>query len=241
MKTILATQSGQTDADKPIHNPFGDFYTNNKELQPPMILRSKRGDESVEIEMPKYSQDNTDFVIPMGPLSTGSHAGRGLASLSAPSLDPGMGAPAESAPPSVDDSFKDRKATPADHEIVSTFPQGLPEDDGKRRDIEQSLGLVPTNDPTPDHDKSYLAEIDGVKQLYRGGRYEAALIATEDLIRQYPTNAKLYEMRGTLLDRLGQTDLALKSWKQALRFDPRDQTLKRFVDRKERNRSLASP
>ena len=131
--------------------------------------------------------------------------------------------------------------TPADRELIAKLPQGLPEDQNKRHAVEQGLGLVPAEDSIPQQQTSYLAQLDHVKQLYRSSRYEAALIETDDLLKQYQTDPKLYEMRGTLLDRIGQPDLALKSWSQALRFDPQNQTLRRFVERKEQKRSLASP
>ena len=89
-------------------------------------------------------------------------------------------------------------------------------------------------------DESYLAKVDVIKQLFRGSRYEAALIETDSLIKLYPTNAKLYEMRGTLLDRLGYPDLALRSWKQALEFEPRMLSLKRLIEKREAQRSVAS-
>ena len=63
----------------------------------------------------------------------------------------------------------------------------------------------------------------------------------DDVLKLYQTDPKLYEMRGTLLDRLGKADLAFKSWNQALRFDPANQVLRRFVERKQAGRALASP
>lgn len=55
----------------------------------------------------------------------------------------------------------------------------------------------------------------------------------------YQTDPRLHQMRGTLLDRMGRTELAIKAWQQALRFDQGNQTLRRFVDRREQKRSMA--
>ena len=98
-----------------------------------------------------------------------------------------------------------------------------------------------SEDSAPAADYSYLAALDHIKQLYKGARYEAALLEIDELVRAYPTDPKIYEMRGTLLDRLGRGDLAIKSWNQALRFDPGNQSLRRFIERKQQKRSLASP
>jgi len=89
-------------------------------------------------------------------------------------------------------------------------------------------------------DQSYLAKVDVVKQLFRNNRHEATLIEIDKLIKDYPTNAKLYEMRGTVLDRMGYKDLALRSWKQSLEFRPNQLPLKKIVDRRELQRGVAS-
>ena len=60
------------------------------------------------------------------------------------------------------------------------------------------------------------------------------------MIKDYPTDAKLYEMRGTVLDRMGYKDLALRSWKQSLEFKPNQLALKKVVDRREIQRGVAS-
>jgi Flp pilus assembly protein TadD len=101
------------------------------------------------------------------------------------------------------------------------------------------LGLQPSGEPL-NMDESYLAKLDVVKQLFRGGRYEAALIEIDREVKLYPTSGRLYEMRGTCLDRLGYPDLALKSWKQAFEFEPRKLSLKKIIDKREAQRNVAS-
>ncbi len=209
-----------------IHNPFGDYYTNAKtDSSQNIVLRTKKGDRAVEIELPKTGEDNTDFIIPVSPAFQDNRR----------------------APASADEDLKDYQnhaPTPADREITRAFSQGgLGEEEGRRREIELGLGLMPAEDTVPAAQGSYLGSLDHVKTLYRRGRFEAALVEVEALTRQYPTDPKLYQMRGTLLDRLGQPELAFKSWSQALRFDPQNATLRRFVERKQQlqKRSVASP
>lgn len=80
-------------------------------------------------------------------------------------------------------TYKDHNPTASDRDIVQSFPQGLPEDERKRTEIESGLGLVPGEDQSlPKTGKSYLATVDQVKQLYRNGRYEAALLEVDEAI-----------------------------------------------------------
>ena len=219
----------QKDEDvRPIENPFGDFYNAQKQSNQPTILRTKKGDRSIEIEIPNNSKDITDFTVPMSPEFKDLN---------------GIRNPASSNQGQFDYSYEDKKPTIADREIEQSFPRGNPNEEWKRREIEKGLGLAPTMDETPDSDSSYLAKIDKVKQLYNMGRYEAALLEVDPLIRQYPTNPKLYEMRGTVLQKLGYLDLAIKSWGQALEFSPSNEGLRKFVERQRyvQSRRLASP
>jgi Flp pilus assembly protein TadD len=141
----------------------------------------------------------------------------------------------------TDEGYRDRAPGISDREITNSLPQGTKDAEGQRRDIENGLGLSPLEESAPAADKSYLALLDHVKQLYKTARYEAALLELDEMVRAYPTDSKLYEMRGTLFERTGRVDLALKSWNQSLRLDPENQSLRRFVERKQQKRSVASP
>ena len=212
---------------KPINNPFGDFYANGRDESPdPIILRTKKGDRSVEVELSRHQQEMTDFVIPISPAFKDTDSNRGPASMSSGG---------------VDETYKDQEPSLSDREIMATMPQGPAEDESTRREIEAGLGLIPAEDSVPTRDRSYLASLDRIKQLYRSGRYEAALIDADAMIKLFQTDPKLYQMRGTLLDRLGKKDLAMKAWNQALRFDPNNLALRRFIDRRQQSRGLASP
>lgn len=220
---------------KPISRPFDDYYGADKEPQQNIVLRTKKGDRSVEVELPGSQAAMSDFQLPMSPAfrDGGAAGGRGPASVGSP--EDVVGSSEADIP--YEENRKLRAPSSVDHEITKTFPQGLPEDEVRRRELEQSLSLVPEEDGIPRGESSYLAGLDQVKSLYKRGRYEAALLGVEDMIRQYQTDPRLYEMKGTLLERLGQLDLALKSWKQALRFKPKDEPLRRFIDRKEKGRA----
>lgn len=218
---IIGCTTTQSEKNRPIANPFGYYRKSAAEDgNQPVILRSKKGDRSVEVELPSDHERLSEFIIPVSPAFRESSR-----------------APASSAP-DIDDSYKNRSASPTDHEIVRSFSHGTLEDDSKRTEIEQDLNLAAT-DEDPQSSTSYLAAVDHVKQLYKNARYEAALLEIDDLIKKYQTDPKLYEMRGTLLDHLGRPELAMKSWSQSLRFDPKNEALRRFIDRKQ-VRSAAS-
>lgn len=207
----------------PIDNPFGaagawrdSDSTNN------ITVRSKNGDRSTEVQLP--NSYGSDLEVPMN-----------TKYMNAPVMANESGKSS-----SVDSSYKTQKSTMGDREIVSTFGTTVKiEDEARKREIEQSLG-VHESDELPNMDQSYLGKIDVVKQLFRNGRHEAALIEIDHMIKDYPTNAKLYEMRGTILDRMGYHDLALRSWKQSLEFKPNQIALKRMVDKREATRGVAS-
>ncbi len=218
-----AAKSRQT----PIGNPFVD-YVQNSDNKENIILRTKKGDRSLEIELPGSNAAMTDFVIPMSP-SFGDSSGRGLASSSSAHSDP-----------ENDQSFRESKPSLTDREITSQFPTITPGQEGDQREVEVGLGLNVTDDETPAADRSYLASMDHIKQLFKFGRNEAGLLEIDEMLHAYPTDPKLYQMRGTLLDRVGRSDMALKSWNQALRLEPGNQALRRFIERKQKARDLAS-
>lgn len=226
VRSFFALDSNKENAGGRITNPFGDFYANSNESRDPIILRTKKGDRSVEIELPRSAQNMTEFTIPISPAfkdtgSTGAGS-RGIASLGEPTL------------PSTPSA--------ADREITRQFPQSLPGGEASRRQIEQSLGLsaVEQDESRPEANGSYLASMDQLKSLYKSGRFEVALLQSDTLLREYPTDPRLYQMRGTLLDRVGQPELALQAWRQALRLSPTNEGLKRFIQRREERRGVAS-
>jgi hypothetical protein len=222
IRGIFAADSSK-DGSKPISNPFGNYQPGTSENPAEsMIFRAKRGDKAVEVEIPRANQGVTDFVLPV---PHGSSASRGLASVADDEGNLPPPSPSESA-------YESQAPTATDRELTRSFSQAPFEEAQKRNDIEKGLGLVETPEASPERERSYLASMDHIKQLYRTGRYEAGLIEIDSMIRDFPTDPKLHEMRGTLFDRLGRKDLALRSWEQALRFDPQNQSLRKFIERR---------
>ena len=223
LKSWFAVNNANSKSHAPIHNPFDTYYAgmDKKDI---ITLRTKKGDRSVEVELPASGPEISEFMIPVSPAF---RDGRSPASVG----DAGMG----------DERYRERSPGVTDREIISQMPQASPDNDGKRREVETGLGVMHSEDVSSSDDKSYLAQLDHVKQLFKYSRYEAALLELDDMLRSYPTDPRLYEMRGTLLERTGRMDLAVKSWNQALRLDPQNHPLRKYVERKQQKRSVASP
>ncbi len=210
----------------PITNPFPydwgyEGKSNNRES---VVLRTKKGDRSVEVELPGDTASFSDFTVPVSPAFTDGHA-----------LRRNQGAYSSE----NDSAWRDQKPTFSDREITSNFPKG-PASASVRNDLEHELGVLPSEDSVPVQDTSYLAAVDHVKGMFRGGRYEAALLEVDELLRLYPTDPRLHQMRGTLLDRTGQPELAMRSWAEAIELDPSNQGLKKFVDRRRSIRAMGT-
>jgi hypothetical protein len=213
MKSFLAVER-KAEVQGPILNPFGAYENQSGKAPSNIVLRTRKGERSVEVELPSQNGAITDLTVPVSPAFP-DESGRSPASASG-----------------LDTTYLGRSAGPSDREIAASLPKGFADDDGARREVETGLGLREAEGETPDHDQSYLASLDHVKQLYRVARYEAALLEVDELLVVYPTDSKIHEMRGTLLDRLGRTDLAIRSWNQAIRLNPGNESLRRFVERR---------
>jgi hypothetical protein len=210
-QTSCAVFGGATqEPSRPIENPFGDLYSMADPTKG-LIVRTKRGENSVEVEMPGNPADRTDLIMPLNPSYTGQNT-------MAPLPD-----------------YAQTRPSMTDREIASLFPKGSVEDQAKRSDVEKQLGLMESGEAVPHQDTSYLARIDYVKRLYKEGRYEAGLLEIDQLLRSYPTDPKLYAMRGTLLDRLNYTELAVKNWNESLSLDPTNYSLKKLVEMRTRS------
>ena len=217
MKTVLAVDPPAAEQE-PIYSPFQGYTQDTGSSHDPYVVRSRKGDRSVEVQFPSTYGEASDFTVPVSPnFKDGDSHSKGY-------------------------EYGARAPTSTDHEITSGLSQlGSPEEQARRSDIEQNLGVVESEGRNPAADRSYLAGLDVVKTLFKEGRFEAALLETDGMLKEFPTDPKLYEMRGTLFDRVGRLDLALQSWEQSLRLNPGNESLKRFLERKRQKRSLASP
>lgn len=117
-----APQSGR------ISNPFLNAQTRSPNtLGQALILRTKKGDGTVEMEIPQGHEGVSDFVIPISQEAQIQNR----------------------EPASASDEADDETQAPgiSDLEITRSFPRGTNETEGRRREIEKQLGLVPSDTP----------------------------------------------------------------------------------------------
>lgn len=218
-----ASVGSQSDRAAPISNPFSNYSSlpraNGSQN---VILRTKKGDHAVELQLPADDRQLSDLSIPVASELRG-HDQMSQNSLNFP-----------------DEDYKSRTLGIADREMIQRFPAGLTGEQNIVRDqIEKDLYLYPSEETIfQDQTPSYLASMDRIRMLFRTARYEAALLESDQVLKEYPTDPKIHEMRGTLFDRIGQRELALQSWNQSLRLNPKNTALRRFVDRKRYNSEL---
>ena len=68
--------------------------------------------------------------------------------------------------------------------------------------------------------KSYLGGIAKISEMYSARRYELALIEVVNLESEYPNDARLLSMKGSLYLKLGKARLAREAWEKALTINP---------------------
>jgi tetratricopeptide (TPR) repeat protein len=83
----------------------------------------------------------------------------------------------------------------------------------------------------PKQSPSYIMGIAKINGYYKERNYEYALIEINNLLTYYPTSEKLYKMKGTVLVKLGNLELAEKSWLRASELDPTDAVVRKGIDR----------
>lgn len=225
LKKVFPFGGGTEVTKKPISYPFGDFQNYTQSRYPGIVVREKKtSGGTTEVELPAGDRSITDLSVPLSGIQSGEAKRR----------------PAQSSS-NIDDTYYEQTSGITDHEITETFSKPPVKNEWKQRDIEKKLGLVTKEDLDPQDQKSYLASVDRIKQLFRLGRYEAALIDLDHLVKLYPTAPQLYEMRGTLLSRLGYKDLAIKSWSQALELDPENRSLRNFLAKVKKKAKAREP
>jgi tetratricopeptide (TPR) repeat protein len=120
--------------------------------------------------------------------------------------------------------------TPADEEMLAeAMQQARPADAGKPAaatpDAKKPAGgeaaqLVDAQRAA--RTRSYLGGVARVKEMFSSRRYELALIELVNLEQQYPADARLLAMKGSLYVKLGKQKLAREAWEKALTINPED-------------------
>ncbi|HEX8437919.1 hypothetical protein [Archangium sp.] len=117
--------------------------------------------------------------------------------------------------------------TPADEEMLAEAVQDVksakPEAEGKPVAAKQPAANGQVVDAhKAARTRSYLGGMARVKEMYSSRRYELALIELVNLEKEYPNDARLLAMKGSLYLKLGQSKLARQAWEKALSINPDD-------------------
>jgi hypothetical protein len=173
------------------------------------VLKSTVGSTEYTIEIPDAARDY-DLVVPLADLqSTGKNQTPN------PNERPTL-------PPS----------STTDKELVSEFPlmQGRSPEDTALTDA--AFGVGSSEGPT--QAPSYSMKLAKITELYKQRQFEYALIEVNDLIAYYPNSPRLYKMKGTILVKLRNLELALGAWIRAAELDPMDGRIKKAIASLER-------
>ncbi len=111
-----------------------------------------------------------------------------------------------------------QKKDPNDKDLAVTFADRI-----------ISEGKVKSSDQKGPLSLSYLNGTAEVEDLYTKEKYSEALIRLAPLVEQYPKQAKLFIMQGTLYRKIGEKKLALGSFKRAQKLDKSNADLEEAI------------
>jgi tetratricopeptide (TPR) repeat protein len=143
---------------------------------------------------------------------------------------------AELAPKGASDSLHrsgsgDRplNAATTDKELVADLPALSKTKPSETAMMDAAFGVGAPEGPV--QSPSYSLGIAKVNQYFKERNFELALVEINNLLAFYPNSPKLLKMKGTLLIKTGNRDLAMKSWQRAMDISPNDLALRRSIGR----------
>lgn len=166
------------------------------------VIRSAVGQREYTVEIPGAARDY-DVAVPLAEL----------------------GGAAEGA------SGKDDVGNPAktDGEMVASLPQISEKRPGETQVMDRAFGVGPKGGPR--QAPSYTLGIAKVNEHFKKRNYEYALIEINNLLSFYPNSPRLHKMKGTVLLKMRNYQLAERAWLKALKIDPSDKKLGKAVER----------
>lgn len=115
--------------------------------------------------------------------------------------------------------------TEADEELMADAvaeASGAPEVGADAKGSPLSVAKAKAQAAKGGQKRGYLAAVANVSELYSARKYELALIEVGKLEKDYPQDARLHSMKGSLYLKLGKKKLARASWEKALTLNPSD-------------------
>lgn len=120
-------------------------------------------------------------------------------------------------------------AATTDKELVAALPSLAKAKPGEVAMLDAAFGVGSPEGPV--QSPSYSIGIAKVNEHFKARNYELALVELNNLLAFYPNSPKLLKMKGTLLIKTGNRDLAMKAWQRAADLTPGDSALKRSMNR----------
>lgn len=184
-----------------------------------LVIKSAVNDTVYTIEIPNSGEDYS-VVVPLNELvQAGGDAGRGRRNGKDPSRSE-VGSPVTT-----------------DQELTSTLPSPEKARPGEATLMDSAFGVGNKDGPT--QGPSYTMGLARINDLYRRHDFEYALIETNNMITFFPTSAKLFKMKGSILVHMRKFDLAEQAWARAADLEPKDPLTRSALDRlRRRIRSL---
>lgn len=171
------------------------------------VIRSSVGASEYAVEIPDAG-DGYDIQVP-------------LAGLNPPATNDAIAVGAKTG--------KVPNPVATDKELVNALPSITKSNPNELATMDAALGVGSPEGPI--QSPSYTMGIAKVNQYYRDRNYEVALMELNNLLSFYPNSPKLLKMKGTLLIKTGNHELAMRSWQRALDLSPGDTNLNRAVQR----------
>ena len=173
----------------------------------PFVIRSTVGTSEYSVEIPDSAADY-DIQIPLADI-----APKGSGDLSPLSLG------------------SDKSVNPGttDKELVAALPDLAKNKPGQTAMMDAAFGVGSPEGPV--QSPSYTLGIARVNQHFKNRNYELALVELNNVLAYYPNSPKLLKMKGTLLLKTGNHELAMRSWQRALDLAPQDLALQNSMNR----------
>lgn len=162
------------------------------------VIRTTAGASEYSVEIP-YAADDYDVEVPIADLSGG-----------------------EGETP-VEKDVRNPQVT--DRELVANMPRLSELTQEERALMDKAFGAGEKAGPR--QAPSYMMGMAKVVKYYKELKHEYALVEINNLLAYYPTSIKLLKMKGTVLIKLGNLELAEKTWLRAADLAPMDPVIKR--------------
>ena len=171
----------------------------------PFIIRTAVGASEFTVEIPDDA-NRYDIQIPLASLSpTGSTDSKLRTRADGKPINPGT----------------------TDKELVGALPSLSKMKPNETAMMDAAFGVGSPEGPV--QSPSYTLGMAKVNDHFRDRNFELALVELNNLIAFYPNSPKLLKMKGTLLIKTGNRDLAMSSWQRASDLAPQDAALQRSI------------